>query len=168
MSILPTDNGLLKYFCGTSVGLFSADSLALHATGQPGTVWTLESPNEIGSSVVDYVDVRRSDGLVVAATHGIGMFSANFGTGSANQEPKNTVSVRVSPNPARDVASFNIAGQNLDNTSVRLFDLKGNLQREERFSGEKGTLRLNDLPAGIYVWELRGKGWRKSGKLVKE
>ncbi len=168
VSMLPTDNGSIKYFCGTSVGLYSADTLLLHATGQPGTVWTLESPNEIGSTVVDYVDVRRSDGLVVAATHGIGMFSANFTINLGIHEPKNAVSVRVSPNPAREVATFSIAGQNLDNTAVRLFDLKGNLLRAESLSGEKGVLRLNDLPTGIYVWELRGKGWRKSGKLVKE
>jgi len=168
VSILPLENGSLKYFCGTSVGLYSADSLKLHATGQAGTVWTQESPAEIGSTVVDYVDVRRSDGFVVAATHGNGMFAANFGTGTAIHEPKNAISVRVSPNPARDVATFSIVGQKLDNTSVRLFDLKGNLQREENLSGEKGVLQLNNLPAGIYVWEVRGKGWRKSGKLVKE
>lgn len=168
VSILPMDNGSRKYFCGTSVGLYSADTLKLHATGQPGTVWTLEGPNEMGSSVVDFVDVRRSDGFVVAATHSIGLFSANFMTGSGSHEPKSDVSVRVSPNPARDVAEFSISGQNFDNSRLRLFDLKGNLLREESLSGEKGALRLNDLPAGIYVWELRGKGWRESGKLVKE
>lgn len=38
VSILPLDNGKRKYFCGTSVGLYSADTLKLHATGQAGTV----------------------------------------------------------------------------------------------------------------------------------
>ena len=168
ISILPMDNGSRKYFCGTSVGLYSADSLKLHATGQPGTVWTLESPNEIGSTVVDFVDVRRSDGLVVAASHGNGMFTANFATGLGSSEPKNSISVQVLPNPTRDVAAFSIAGQSLDNTQLRLFDLKGNLLRTENLSGDKGLLQLNNLPTGIYVWELRGKGLHKSGKLVKE
>ena len=168
VSILPLDNGTLKYFCGTSVGLYSADTLKLHATGQAGTVWTLEGPNEIGSTPVDNMEVRRSDGLVVAATHGNGMFAANFLTGSGSKEPKNEVSVRVSPNPSRDIATFTITGQNLNNTHIRLFDLKGNLLREENFSGEKGALQLNGLPAGIYVWELHGKYWRQSGKIVKE
>lgn len=168
LSILPMDNGTRKYFCATSVGLYSADTLLLHASGLPGTVWTLEGPNEIGSTPVDYVDVRRYDGYVIAATHGNGMFGANFGTGSGSNEPKKEISVRVSPNPSRDFVEFKIVGQSFTNAQVRLFDLKGNLLREESFSGEKGTLRLNDLPAGIYVWELQGKGWRKSGKLVKE
>ena len=168
VSILPLDNGSLKYFCGTSVGLYSADTLKQHISNQPSTVWTLEGANEIGSTVVDYVDVRRSDGLVVAATHGNGMFAANFKTSSANNEPKKVISVQVSPNPTQDFAQFSIPGQGLNNTHVRLFDLKGNLLRELDFSGEKGVLQLNDLPAGVFVWELRGQGWRKSGKLVKE
>lgn len=168
VSILPMDNGSLKYFCGTSVGLYSADTLKLHATGQPGTGWTLESPNEIGSTVVDYVDVRRSDGYVVAATHGNGMFGANFMTGSGNQEPQNAVSVRVSPNPAQDIARFSIQGATLANMHVRLFDLKGKLLLEQDFSGDQGTLNLTGIPAGVYVWELRGKGWSKTGKIVKQ
>jgi hypothetical protein len=46
--------------------------------------------------------------------------------------------------------------------------MKGNLLRTENLSGDKGLLQLNNLPTGIYVWELRGKGLHKSGKLVKE
>lgn len=119
--------------------------------------------------MVDFVDVRRSEWtLVVAATHGIGMFSANFMTGSGSHEPSNEISVRVSPNPARDVAEFRVSGQSLNNTTIRLFDLKGNLLREERASGEKGVLQLQDLPSGIYIWQLSGKGWNKSGKIVKQ
>ncbi len=168
VSILPMDNGSLKYFCGTSVGLYSADTLKLHATGQPGTVWTLESPNEIGSTVVDYVDVRRSDGYVVAATHGNGMFGANFMTGSGSQEPQHSVSVRVSPNPVKDLARFSSSGASLANTHVRLFDLNGKVMLEQDFSSDQGSLNLNGIPAGIYVWELRGKGWSKTGKIVKQ
>lgn len=167
VSILPMDNGSLKYFCATSVGLYSADTLRLHASGQAGTVWSLEGTNEIGSTVVDYVDVRRADGLVVAATHGNGIFAANFGTESANKEPKNAITVNVSPNPAQHQAIFRISGYSFDNTQVRLYDLKGNLVREAVFSGESGSLQVQHLPAGVYVWELRGKSWRKSGKLVR-
>lgn len=168
VSILPMDNGTLKYFCATSVGLYSADTLKLHASGQAGTVWTLEGPNEMGSTPVDFVDVRPADGLVVAATHGNGLFAANFMTDSGSKEPANQVSVRVSPNPTQDVAIFTIAGQSIGNQRIRIFDMRGNLVREEQFSGQTGSLRIGDLPAGVYVWELKGKSWSKSGKLVKE
>lgn len=169
VSMLPMDNGKIKYFCGTSVGLYSADTLKLHATGQAGTVWTLESPNEIGSTVVDFVDVRISDGLVVAATHGNGMFAANFKTGSGVFEPKQSVTVHVSPNPTSDIAEFNLADPQLSGTRVRLFDLNGQLLRDEPMTGTQAQLQLNDLPVGVYVWHIQGKGgWRSSGKLVKK
>jgi hypothetical protein len=74
----------------------------------------------------------------------------------------------VSPNPARDFAVFDFMGQNVDNVQVRLFDLRGNLLREARFSGEKGTLRVGDFPSGIYLWEMRARGWRRAGKLLRE
>lgn len=75
--------------------------------------------------------------------------------------------IRVSPNPAGDLVEFNVVGQHLDHTMVRLFDLQGHVVREASLSDEKNILYLNNLPAGIYVWELAGKGWHKSGKLLK-
>lgn len=74
----------------------------------------------------------------------------------------------VFPNPARDAAVFKLSGQSLGPTSLRLFDWKGNLLREEWVSSETGTLQLNDLPVGIYIWELCAKDWVKYGKLVKQ
>ncbi|MDX1911065.1 MAG: T9SS type A sorting domain-containing protein [Saprospiraceae bacterium] len=168
VGILPMADGSRKYFCGTSVGLYSADTLLLHASGQPGTVWTLEGPGEIGSSVVDYVDVRRADGYVVAATHSNGMFAANFGTGSGSFSPQNKVEVRVSPNPAADFAIFRCKHAGTGATRFRVFDLKGNLVREVETADGEGRVNTADLPAGIYVWEASGKSWRKSGKLVVE
>lgn len=67
--VVPKTDGSAEYFLATSTGLYSTTSL----TG--GTVtWQLESPDEIGNSVVNMIDYRRQDGRVVAATHGNGLF----------------------------------------------------------------------------------------------
>ena len=55
----------------------------------PGTQWALEGAGTIGSAVVDYIETRPSDGLVVAATHGNGMFTANFAPVSGVNNKKN-------------------------------------------------------------------------------
>jgi hypothetical protein len=167
VSILPFPDGSRKYFCGTSVGLFSADSLKLHATGQPGTQWALEAPGVIGSTVVGHVETRASDGLVVAASHGNGMFTANFSPPVSANEPKKSPAVRVSPNPARDFAVFQISDFTAENVEVRLFDQQGKMVRQTQLSGGNGRLDLSDLATGIYYYELRGKGWSKSGKLAR-
>lgn len=62
-----------KFFVGTSTGLYSTTSL----TG--GTVtWVQENSEGIGEVVVEHLVSRMSDGLVLAGTHGNGIYSANF------------------------------------------------------------------------------------------
>lgn len=62
-----------KFFVGTSTGLYATTSL----TG--GTVtWVQENSSGIGEVVVEHLVSRMSDGLVLAGTHGNGIYSANF------------------------------------------------------------------------------------------
>jgi photosystem II stability/assembly factor-like uncharacterized protein len=171
ISILPFANGERRYFCGTSVGLYATDTLILHANNNPGTQWTLQAPDLIGSSVVGYVDTRAADGLVVAATHGIGMFSANFEAPSSTVGPRPVAaSVRVSPNPtARRAAFFWLENASVARpVRVQLFDLNGKMVRNTAFSsGTQGEVDLGDLPVGTYLYRAEGAGWSKSGKVVK-
>ncbi|MBV6441454.1 MAG: hypothetical protein EPGJADBJ_03139 [Saprospiraceae bacterium] len=172
LSILPFPDGSRKYFCGTSVGLYSADSLKLHASqpgvpSQPGTQWVLEAPGLIGRAVVPFVETRASDGLVVAASHGIGLFTANFKPDVGTVEPERSPDVRVWPNPASDFAAFQITGASGEKVDIRLFDQKGKLVRQSHLQGENGKVDLSGLAVGTYLYELRGKGWAKSGKVVR-
>jgi hypothetical protein len=166
LSMLPTSTGAIKYFCGTSTGLYSADSLTLHDSTHPGTQWSQEGADIIGSSVINFVDTRPSDGLVVAATHGIGIYTANFKPTVGNQDPQSSVQVKVSPNPALDIARFEIRGAQQEQVMLRMFDLNGKLVTEQKFQN-KQEVGLTGLPAGVYIWEIRGKGWRETGKLAK-
>lgn len=169
VSILPFPNGTRKYFCGTSVGLYSADTLLQHGTGMPGTKWSLEASDLIGTSVVPYVDVRPSDGLVVAATHGNGMFSANFNppvVGVSNH--KNAPDVLVYPNPAQTQVQFFIRDLPNEALELHLYDQQGRLmQRAHWLAEQQHTLSLIDMPAGVYWYEVKGQNWVKRGKLVK-
>jgi hypothetical protein len=167
LSILPFPDGSRKYFCGTSVGLYAADSLKLHSNTLTGTQWTLQSPDMIGSAVVPYVDVRPVDGLVVAATHGSGMFSANFMPVSASHEAPDGVTVRITPNPARDACMVYLPVNLSETVSMVLYDLNGRTVRQIQLSGAATRLDLAGLAQGTYVYELQGRGWRKSGKVVK-
>lgn len=66
-------NSATYYFVATSAGLFSTTSL-----NGGSTIWAQEGASTIGNVVVDMIDARLADGLVVAATHGAGVFSANI------------------------------------------------------------------------------------------
>jgi photosystem II stability/assembly factor-like uncharacterized protein len=167
MSILPFPDGSRRYYCGTSVGLYSTDSLKLHVSQQvQGTQWLKEAPNLIGNSVVPYVDVRPSDGMVVAATHSIGMFAAKFSSSVRTSEPSGTPLIRVGPNPVGDILRVQCA-DNLEEKTLEVFDLKGRPMVQTTFSGNTFETSLAEAPAGVYLYRVRGKGWQKSGKLIK-
>ena len=87
--ILPTDLGII-YLVGTSTGLYS--SFNLNGTS---TVWANEGPTSIGNVVVDMIDSRTTDDIVVVATHGNGMYSSN-------------VVVSIKENPERIVSDFKL------------------------------------------------------------
>lgn len=75
VAIVPTAQGTL-YVLGTSTGVYS--------TTQPagaGTQWQQEGAATIGRVVTDMIVTRPADGLIVAATHGRGVYSASVTTG---------------------------------------------------------------------------------------
>ncbi|MBX2819400.1 MAG: T9SS type A sorting domain-containing protein [Rhodothermaceae bacterium] len=80
-AIMPTAAGG-TYFLATSIGVFSTSNL-----NGAGTVWEQESPDGMGNVVATMLASRASDGLVVAATHGRGIYSANvMGTITSNED----------------------------------------------------------------------------------
>jgi photosystem II stability/assembly factor-like uncharacterized protein len=72
LSILKVNNKN-KYYAGTSTGLYSTSFL-----NGKYTVWTQESDNLIGNSVIHMMDVRQSDRTIAVGSHGLGAFSAQI------------------------------------------------------------------------------------------
>ncbi|MFA8436377.1 MAG: T9SS type A sorting domain-containing protein [Marinifilaceae bacterium] len=80
VNLIHTPSGLL-YLAGTSTGLYSTTELKGN-----DTQWTQESPEMIGSSIVNMVKTRR-DGFIVAGSHGNGIFSAKVNFSAVKPQP---------------------------------------------------------------------------------
>ncbi|MGB1294030.1 MAG: WD40/YVTN/BNR-like repeat-containing protein [Flavobacteriales bacterium] len=72
-SIMSLNSGEKLYLVGTSVGLYGTIGV-----NGANTVWSQISPDVIGNVVVEQVITRKQDGLVLVATHGNGIFTANI------------------------------------------------------------------------------------------
>lgn len=70
--IMPTASGTI-YFVATSTGVYSTESI-----NGTGTTWLQEGGGVIGNVDVDMLVGRPEDGLIVAGTHGRGVYSANL------------------------------------------------------------------------------------------
>lgn len=77
LATLPAGNRRV-YFAGTTAGLFTATRL-----DGANTRWVREGASTIGNAWVTMIDLRESDGFVVAATHGRGVFGAHVLTSLA-------------------------------------------------------------------------------------
>jgi len=144
-SIIPTQDSVY-YFVGTSTGLYSTTKL-----NGDSTVWTQEGADIIGNVVVDYLDYRQLDGLVVAATHGNGVFSTNLPnpSGIPNIKPNANLSLgNAYPNPFSSTTTINVSLNNAATVSLKIMDIYGK---------EITMLENKTLPSGNYnyVWDGR-------------
>ncbi len=138
------------YFVATSIGVFSTSNLDGDATQ-----WVLEGASEIGNVIVDMIDTRSSDKLVVAATHGGGVFSANFTSTSValNKDiaiPNEYQLSQNFPNPFNPSTTILFNLPKSGGARLKIYDALG---------VEVATLVDEDLSAGSYSAEWNANGF---------
>ena len=172
--IVPLQTGI-RYFVGTSVGLYSTDLL-----DGASTVWLKEGADEIGKAVVMMMDYRPLDGAFVASTHGNGVFRANI-NGFKEIEPISTGSEKfrisnVFPNPFKDVASIEMDIPQVSFVTVDIYDMFGNhvrnLMAGQQFGGRNTVSwdghNQSGVPMrdGMYMYRIIYNGQVEGGRIV--
>jgi hypothetical protein len=163
VGILKQDNGKRRFFAGTSIGLFTTDSLALGTNGTTNTtVWTQESPTLIGSNVVTDLKIRQADGYVVIGTHGGGVFDSYY----TNKYPAAVQtyiqpSVFIYPNPAKNELNITFKAQLNKTVKATIYDLSGKnvmtVLDEKTIQNTTLSKKINisNLPNGHYFLSFR-------------
>ncbi len=164
------------YYVGTSTGLYSTDRME-----GMSTVWEQEAPEMIGNMVVEMVTARQSDGLIVAATHGGGIYSGNVtpAVSVKDQTAGETLDLQVysRPNPFREATQIRFRLAAAKTLRVSVFNLRGRevavLANGRHAAGEHEVLwRGRDaagrsLPAGAYWLRLDTSESMQSVLIVK-
>ncbi len=155
--------GAKIYFVAASTGLYSTTTL--NATS---TIWAQEGTSTIGNVVVDMIDTRESDGLVVAATHGNGVFSTNLTTSVndfAAEPPADFALHQNHPNPFNAATKIGFYLPRDQQVSLSIYNLLGKKVRDLRLHERYQTgyheviFDSNDdegqpLPSGVYQYRL--------------
>lgn len=118
-------NGKPIYFAGTSVGLFSATKL-----NGMNTLWVQEGASTIGNIVIDMIDVRQSDGYVVVATHGNGVYSTYVTQIAVSEEeitglPKTLKLFPAYPNPFNETTNIRFSLKNSGRVKLKVYNVLG-------------------------------------------
>jgi len=169
LEILPLED-TKAYVLGTSTGLYYTLEL-----DSMNTEWIPLATEMIGNNVVEMIKYRESDGFLVVATHGNGIFSSHIKnswdlTGIKDYSDKNE-SISLFPNPSfgeinlslsvstqelKDLKIYNISGKEVE------FNIKGN--------ESKYTIFLNANASGVYyinAYTLKGV-FSKKVLLIKD
>jgi hypothetical protein len=168
VAILPTNSGA-KYYVGTSTGLYSAESL-----NGTSTIWAQEGASNIGNVVVSMVVARATDGLVVVATHGNGVYSSNVITGVETQPtmlPNQFALEQNYPNPFNPTTEIRYQISEVSNVTLKVYDALGRevstLVNEQK---TPGTYEVNfdgsRLASGAYFARLQSGSKELTRKMM--
>lgn len=173
--IVPLENGAYQYFVGTSIGLFSTRELDAQ-----NTIWQQEGIETIGNSVIRMMDWRSSDGKIVVATHGNGVFESYVPDALEVQphfEPvENLTLVPGFPNPFDDTFTIRFSLPEEGHVEVNVMNTAGqimkNLLDTEQFAGQvyvswDGT-NASGMPvqSGLYYYQILYRGNQWGGKML--
>ena len=173
VAILPIGNDRL-YFVGTSTGLYATDKL-----DSLNTEWTQIGTNEFGNVVVEMVLTRETDGLLVAATHGKGIYSTHISAvddvipQSVSESGIESISVRVYPNPVASILNIDFILSKDDDISISVFNVEGQLINKIAYPNKEVGNNLfkydvSSLKSGIYFLKFSGNVHSGIIKFVKE
>ncbi|MDB9732168.1 T9SS type A sorting domain-containing protein [Polaribacter sp.] len=147
----------------TEAGIWKTnDVTATNVTWEPAA-------NGMGSVRVDMLQYRASDNLVLAATHGRGMFTTNFTASSASvSEVIGDVKV-FTVYPTKSKGNFTVfAKSSLGKTKMNIYDISGRQVYTSSINfrdTEKQEVSIN-VASGIYFLNLVDENGRKSSNRI--
>jgi hypothetical protein len=121
---------------------------------------------------VDMLRSRKSDGYVLAATHGRGLFISPAPL-QLNDKPSVSPEGMLSlyPNPASDYIVLKIKGMDPGVVRLEIYDAAGRLQGARSLDFDAGKTRrvpVAELPAGSYILRLGNEKWNISHTFIKK
>ena len=142
-----TPGGILL---ATEIGVWSALSTSGNAT-----VWTPQS-GTLPRVRCDMLRYRPSDGLLVVATHGRGLFTANLGVVTSVPSIPNTKNFIDYISATQQQLFVKVGNLNITSMEVRLFAMDGKLVYSSKANYANQSIPLSKLARGGYVLKIYG------------
>ncbi len=168
-TIFPTTGNNKVYLIATSVGVYSASQM-----NGTSTVWTQEASTVMGKVVVEYITSRKSDGTVVAATHGRGAFVGKYtptGIENVNSIPNDFKLEQNYPNPFNPTTVISYQLSAVSDVKLKVFDTLGKqvatlVDGKMEAGNHKVEFNAAKLASGVYIYKLETKNFSSAKKMI--
>lgn len=154
-------NAQLNGAGGGNGGIILGTELGVWTTSLPNGVSTQWAPNGNGLPNVrtDMLKFRFTDYMLVAATHGRGLFtttlpSVAFPTGVSNVDNTKDFIKLTTVNPQQ--LAIRIGNTNTQKMQVRIYDMKGRLVHSADTRYADQLIPIGNLPASSYILKVYG------------
>ena len=164
------NNNLVYYFVATSTGIYSTPTL-----NGMNTVWAQEGAGSIGNIVCTMVQTRNTDGKVVVATHGNGVYASYMSTVDVkNQDNNLPLTFNLSqnyPNPFNPSTNIKYSLPSSSNVVLKIYDVSGKevktlISSEQPAGVHNYSFNASDLASGIYFYSLRAGKYTQTRKMI--
>ena len=155
--IIPLGNDTL-YLVGTTVGLFATSKI-----NGINTIWEQVASSTIGSTIVEYIEYRQSDGLLLIGTFGNGVYQTTINTIGDILDVSNFSNIKndfqVYPNPVTNKFSLNVEIFEVKECSIKIYDelgrtIKSILNQKLNYGSNKIDINIDSFKTGIYFVNL--------------
>jgi hypothetical protein len=154
LHVMPLGADSSAYFLGTSVGLYYTNTL-----DGLNTEWQHLASESIGQTVVEMIDSRSVDSLIVVGTHGNGVYSANtpadwnVGVKPPLNTPAPNIELKAYPNlVSNNNGQFTLSIRLPENNKqAKVIATSGNGQQQQLWQTSSGSGQYN-IPITTCDW----------------
>jgi len=163
----PENNG--QALLATEIGVWATNTL-----NEEETEWAI-AVDGMANVRVDQMDFRKADNTVLVATHGRGLFSAEYELDiyvGEEEFEEVQLDVKIYPNPASEkvVVSFDLDQKKP--LTISITDLNGRIVFEENTFSSQGRfskeINLQGLSKGMYLVSVQSGSSVRTTKLIVE
>lgn len=148
----------------TEIGIWGTDEL-----DQDNPIW-LPVNDGLANVRVDMLKVRKSDNVVLAATHGRGLASSAFSPLGFDDDINIADQLKIYPNPTNGNINLSLKINQIADIQLYLIDPAGRLIHSERKGNISGvflkSFDLTQYPKGTYVIKILINGDNISRKVI--
>lgn len=158
----PENNG--QALLATEIGVWSTNTLQ-----EENTVWEPDVDG-MANVRVDMLRLRESDNVVLAATHGRGLFTSeyplNIYTG-INEQHESEFVFTVFPNPAKDRIQISGIDESAD-LRLSIYNISGQKIIDTKVTSNNQFIDISYLSSGTYILVAEGNNVKEKQKLIVE
>jgi len=133
----------------TELGIWISDDITAE-----NVVW-YQANNGMANVRVDMLDMRNSDNVVLAGTHGRGFFLSHYRVYPESIEKQQKDKISVYPNPSNGV--FTVKMQDFSNKTYEIFDVSGRLIKKGILNSSDEIINLETAGSGNYFIKINNQ-----------